>query len=57
MTDIFERASAIINDLAAHPNAEREMEKLEAEASSEEKVMFPALWEALALASNDAPAA
>lgn len=56
MTSILERARAIINERPSHPNAERDLERLEVEASPEEKMMFPALYEALALAANEAPA-
>lgn len=56
MTDILERARAIINEAATHPDPEGAMQALEREAKGEDKVMFPALWEALVLKLNEAPA-
>jgi len=53
VSDILDRATAIINSAATHPDPEGAMEALEAEAEGEDLVMFTGLWEALALKLND----
>lgn len=55
MSDIFERAKALIETAHDHPDPEAEMEALEAEAGDdpEAEVMFWGLWEALELKLNE----
>ncbi|MCU0732002.1 MAG: hypothetical protein MUE84_10505 [Hyphomonas sp.] len=55
MPDLFERAQALIEASATHPDPEAAMEALEREAGPDEAHMFPALWEALVLKLNEAP--
>lgn len=52
MSDLFERARDLIRDAASHPDPEAAMAALEAEASAEDRHMFPLLWEGLVLALN-----
>lgn len=54
MSDVFDRARALINQAASHPDPEAAMEAIEAEASPEDQHMFPLLWEGLTLALNGA---
>lgn len=56
VTDTFEAARAIVNSALDHPDPEGALERLESEAPPEDKLMFPAFWEALALTMNDSPA-
>lgn len=55
MTDILDRARALIDGAANHPDPEGAMEALEAEAGPEDRAMFLMLWEGLALALNATP--
>ena len=55
MTDTFEAARAIVDSALDHPDPEGALERLEAEAPLDEKFMFPAFWEALALTMNETP--
>ena len=55
VTSILDRATAIIRTARSHPDPEGAMERLEAEAPEDEKVLFPMLWEGLVLVLNDAP--
>jgi hypothetical protein len=55
VSDLFERACALIREAASHPDPEGALAALEAEAGADDRPMFPMLWEGLVLALNDAP--
>ena len=55
MSTTVDSAQAIIGAALSHPDPEGAMEKLEAEASADDKRKFPGLWEALVLQLNQAP--
>ena len=57
MSDIIDRAEAIINAAMTHPDPEGAMEALEAEAKGIDRYKFAGLWEALILALNKTPEA
>ncbi len=54
MSDILDRATALINGAKDHPDPERAMELLEAEAQPDERFMFVMLWEGLILQLDEA---
>lgn len=55
MSDILDRAKAIIDNAAELPDPEGDLEQLEAEAPEYDRHMFSGLWEALALKLADVP--
>lgn len=55
MSDVFDRARALITQATSHPDPEAAMEALEAEAAPDDRQMFPLLWEGLTLALNGGP--